>query len=89
MVPIVEYERKKFHLSEVAFNQLHHIMEETQDYQKKPILRMLEGQYLYVVKNDIFEAKKAYQEGIILARLLGDTSLTDIISEKMRDAMKE
>ncbi len=28
---------------------------------------MLEGQYLYVVKNDIFEAKKAYQEGIILA----------------------
>lgn len=50
---------------------------------------MLEGQYLYVVKNDIFEAKKAYQEGIILARLLGDTSLADIISEKMRDAMKE
>lgn len=89
MVPIVEYERKKFHLSEVAFNQLHRIMEETQDYQKKPILRMLEGQYLYVVKNDIFEAKKAYQEGIILARLLGDTSLADIISEKMRDAMKE
>ena len=34
MVPIVEYERKKFHLSEVAFNQLHRIMEETQDYQK-------------------------------------------------------
>ena len=89
MVPIVEYERKKFHLSEVAFNQLHRIMEETQDYQKKPILRMLEGQYLYVVKNDIFEAKKAYQEGKILARLLGDTSLADIISEKMRDAIKE
>ena len=89
MVPIVEYERKKFHLSEVAFNQLHRIMEETQDFQKKPILRMLEGQYLYVVKNDIFEAKKAYQEGIILARLLGDTSLADIMSEKMRDAMKE
>ena len=37
----------------------------------------------------IQEAKKAYQEGIILARLLGDTSLADIISEKMRDAMKE
>lgn len=89
MVPIVEYERKKFHLSEIAFNQLHRIMEETQDYQKKPILRMLEGQYLYVVKNDIFEAKKAYQEGIILARLLGDTTLADIMSEKMRDAMKE
>ncbi len=34
---------------------------------EKPILRMLEGQYLYVVKNDIFEAKKTYQEGIILA----------------------
>ena len=49
----------------------------------------VEGQYLYVVKNDIFEAKKAYQEGIILARLLGDSSLADNISEKMRDAMKE
>lgn len=35
MVPIVEYERKKFHLSEIAFDQLHRIMEETQDYQKK------------------------------------------------------
>ena len=89
MVPIVEYERKKFHLSEVAFNQLHHIMEETHDYQKKPILRMLEGQYLYVVKKDIFGAKKAYQEGIILARLLGDEFLVDTISEKMRDTMKE
>ena len=43
MVPIVEYERKKFHLSEIAFDQLHRIMEETQDYQKKPILKMLEG----------------------------------------------
>ena len=89
MVPIVEYERKKFHLSEIAFDQLHRIMEETQDYQKKPILRMLEGQYLYVVKKDIFGAKKAYQEGIILARLLGDEFLVDTISEKMRDTMKE
>lgn len=89
MVPIVEYERKKFHLSEIAFDQLHRIMEETQDYQKKPILKMLEGQYLYVVKKDIFGAKKAYQEGIILARLLGDESLVDTISEKMRDTMKE
>ena len=34
MVPIVEYERKKIHLSEIAFIQLHHIMEETQDYQE-------------------------------------------------------
>lgn len=89
MVPIVEYERKKFHLSEIAFDQLHRIMEETQDYQKKPLLRMLEGQYLYVVKKDIFGAKKAYQEGIILARLLGDEFLVDTISEKMRDTMKE
>ena len=89
MVPIVEYELKKFHLSEIAFDQLHRIMEETQDYQKKPLLRMLEGQYLYVVKKDIFGAKKAYQEGIILARLLGDESLVDTISEKMRDTMKE
>ena len=89
MVPIVEYERKKFHLSEIAFDQLHRIMEETQDYQKKPLLRMLEGQYLYVVKKDIFGAKKAYQEGIILARLLGDESLVDTISDKMRDTMKE
>lgn len=89
IVPIVEYERKKFHLSEIAFDQLHRIMEETQDYQKKPLLRMLEGQYLYVVKKDIFGAKKAYQEGIILARLLGDEFLVDTISEKMRDTMKE
>lgn len=89
MVPIVEYERKKFHLSEIAFDQLHRIMEETQDYQKKPILRMLEGQYLYVVKKDIFGAKKAYQEGIILARLLGDESIVDTISEKLRDTIKE
>ena len=89
MVPIVEYERKKFHLSEIALDQLHRIMEETQDYQKKPLLRMLEGQYLYVVKKDIFGAKKAYQEGIILARLLGDEFLVDTISEKMRDTMKE
>lgn len=89
MIPIVEYERKKFHLSEIAFDQLHRIMEETQDYQKKPLLRMLEGQYLYVVKKDIFGAKKAYQEGIILARLLGDEFLVDTISEKMRDTMKE
>ena len=89
MVPIVEYERKKFHLSEIAFDQLHRIMEETQDYQKKPLLRMLEGQYLYVVKKDIFGAKKAYQEGIILARLLGDESIVDTISEKLRDTIKE
>ena len=33
--------------------------------------------------------KRLNQEGIILARLLGDTSLADIMSEKMRDAMKE
>lgn len=89
MIPIVEYERKRFLLSEIAFNQLRLIMEETQDYQKKPILRMLEGQYLYFVKNDIFEAKKAYQEGIMLAKLLGEDSLAERISEKQKNDIKE
>lgn len=89
MIPIVEYERKRFLLSEIAFNQLRLIMEETQDYQKKPILRMLEGQYLYFVKNDIFEAKKAYKEGIMLAKLLGEDSLAERISEKQKNDIKE
>ena len=41
------------------------------------------------MKNDIFEAKKAYQEGIMLAKLLGEDSLAERISEKQKNDIKE
>lgn len=83
-IPGVEHERKEFYYTEQALHQLNLIMEETQDFQKKPILRMIEGQYLFYVKEDIEGAEKAYQEAILVAKLLGNDYLANKIAEEMK-----
>ena len=70
------------------FNKLNVIMELTEDYQKKPLIRMLEGEYELFVHKDEKKAQQYYEEGLTLARLLGHTFLSKKMAEEWNKELR-
>ena len=81
-IPGIECERKEFIYTKDTLNKLNVIMELTEDYQKKPLIRMLEGEYELFVHKDEKKAQQYYEEGLTLAKLLGHTFLSKKMSEE-------
>lgn len=81
-IPGIECERKEFIYTKDTLNKLNIIMELTEDYQKKPLIRMLEGEYELFVHKDEKKAQQYYEEGLTLARLLGHTFLSKKMAEE-------
>lgn len=81
-IPGIECERKEFIYTKDTLNKLNVIMELTEDYQKKPLIRMLEGEYELFVHKDEKKAQQYYEEGLTLARLLGHTFLSKKMAEE-------
>lgn len=87
-IPAVEHERKEYCYTKDVLEQLNQIMEETQDFQKKAILRVMEAQYAYYVEKDKEKAGQAYQDAILLARLLGNDYLAEKIAVEQENDFK-
>ena len=62
------------------------IMQNNLDFSKKPIVDMLEGKYLLFAKDDEATSKEKYLDASKLAKLQGDSFLSDkIIEEWIKD----
>ena len=87
-IPGIECERKEFIYTKDTLNKLNIIMELTEDYQKKPLIRMLEGEYELFVHKDEKKAQQYYEEGLTLARLLGHTFLSKKMAEEWNKELR-
>ena len=87
-IPGIECERKEFIYTKDTLNKLNVIMELTEDYQKKPLIRMLEGEYELFVHKDEKKAQQYYEEGLTLAKLLGHTFLSKKMAEEWNKELR-
>ncbi|MGT2828096.1 helix-turn-helix domain-containing protein, partial [Streptococcus himalayensis] len=83
IIPLyVESLRKEFRYSSQALTMLREIMEETQDFQKKPILLMLEWKYALFAQKDRDAAVGLYRDAKTLAQLFGNPFLVGKLEEE-------
>ena len=75
MVPTVEIFRCRFVHIHKAFQCLKEMMTSTQDYQKEPIIKMLEWKYSLVKEKDVDKARKLYEDALTLAKLFQNDNL--------------
>lgn len=64
------------------------IMQTNQDFQRKPIIDMLEGKYLLFARQDSEAAKQKYLDGAQCAKLFGDEALSDKIMLEWQTDLK-
>lgn len=86
-IPAVEHDRKDFRYTKEALKQLKYIMEETQDFQKKSIVYLMEAQYVYFYEHNSEKAEELYDQAILLSRLLGNEFLAQKIEEEKKQDM--
>lgn len=65
------------------------IMVRTQDYQKLPILRMINWKYALVVEGDAEKGAKFFEEAKLAARMIGDQHLQKKIDIEWESDLKE
>lgn len=79
-----EYKLYKFLLDTIKI-----VSKENQEFQKLPIIQMMEAKYFLFHENNIEKAKEAYEKSAQTALLLGDDFLKDsILSEFKQDLIK-
>lgn len=88
IIPTIEYLRKDVTYSKQIIVTLRKIMEKTQDFQKKPILLMLEWQYSLWVEYNNNKAEQLYQEAVTLASLLENHFLVKKLTEQWEEDIK-
>ncbi|KXT74736.1 Transcriptional regulator [Streptococcus sp. DD10] len=88
-VPYAEFIRKDFRYSKEVLECLNTIMTMTQDYQQKPLVKMMEWQYLLGYKQDVDGAKECYQEAVSLAKLFGNEFLAEKLTEEWEKDLKK
>ncbi|MGC6770090.1 helix-turn-helix domain-containing protein [Enterococcus sp. LJL51] len=64
------------------------IMQTNQDFQKKPIMDMIEGKYWLFSQKDTEQAYQKYMDGAQCARLFGDTILSEKIVQEWETDLK-
>lgn len=65
------------------------IMKKSQDFQKKPVINLLEGKYWLFAQKDKIKAQQKYEDGAQCAQLFGDFVLSDkIMAEWVLDLEK-
>ncbi|KXT68276.1 helix-turn-helix domain-containing protein [Streptococcus cristatus] len=89
MVPTVEIFRCRFAHTNKAFQRLNEIMTSTQDYQKEPIIKMLEWKYSLVKEKNIDKARKLYEDALTLAKLFQNENLTRQLQHEWEKNLEE
>lgn len=78
--------RKRFELFPAIFTALDNIMDQTQDFQKKPVLSMLKWKYELLAQNDTETAASYYEEAVAFAQLIANSYLVErLIAEWKQD----
>src|SRR5699024_12527055 len=73
----------------LLLNTINIVSKENQEFQKLPIIQMMEAKYLLFHEKNIGEAKKMYEKAAQTALLLGDDFLKDqILTECRKDLEK-
>lgn len=70
----------------LAIEALNWIANQTQDFQKKPIISMVE--WKYYIRKDFQQANQKYQEAKMMAQMLGNEQLTKKLDEEWQTDLK-
>ena len=68
---------------------LNHIMEKTQDFQKKPIILMLEWKLSLIIKNDYVSAEQFYQKSKLFADIIENSYLVTMLEKQWQEDLKK
>lgn len=67
---------------------LNHIMEKTQDFQKKPIILMLEWKLSLIINNDYVSAEQFYQKSKLFADIIENSYLVTMLEKQWQEDLK-
>ena len=68
---------------------LNQIMEKTQDFQKKPIVLMLEWKLSLIIEKDYVSAEQLYQKSKIFADIIGNSYLVTMLEKQWQEDLKK
>lgn len=74
-------------LFDIAVTKLNDIVEKTRDFQKKPIILMVE--WKYYIQSDFNQANQKYQEAKMMAQMLGNEHLVGKLDEEWKQDIKK
>ena len=88
-IPYIEIARKQTLYTETIIQTLNDIMDVTQDFQKEPLVKMLEWKYQLLKGAEFEQAKPLFEEAILLAKLFKNNFLAMKLTEEWEADVKE
>ena len=88
-IPYIEIARKQTLYTETIIQTLNEIMDVTQDFQKEPLVKMLEWKYQLLKGAELEQAKPLFEEAILLAKLFKNNFLAMKLTEEWEADVKE
>lgn len=89
MTSYIEIARKQTLYTETIIQTLNDIMDVTQDFQKEPLVKMLEWKYQLLKGAELEQAKPLFEEAILLAKLFKNNFLAMKLTEEWEADVKE
>ena len=89
MTSYIEIARKQTLYTETIIQTLNDIMDVTQDFQKEPLVKMLEWKYQLLKGAELEQAKPLFEEAILLAKLFKNNFLAMKLTEEWEANVKE
>ena len=89
MTSYIEIARKQTLYTETIIQTLNDIMDVTQDFQKEPLVKMLEWKYQLLKGAELEQAKPLFEEAILLAKLFKNDFLAMKLTEEWEADVKE
>ena len=89
MTSYIEIARKQTLYTETIIQTLNDIMDVTQDFQKEPLVKMLEWKYQLLKGAELEQAKPLFKEAILLAKLFKNNFLAMKLTEEWEVDVKE
>lgn len=89
MTSYIEIARKQTFYTETIIQTLNDIMDVTQDFQKEPLVKMLEWKYQLLKGAELEQAKPLFEEAILLAKLFKNNFLAMKLTEEWEADVKE
>ena len=89
MTSYIEIARKQILYTETIIQTLNDIMDMTQDFQKEPLVRILEWKYQLLKGAELEQAKPLFEEATLLAKLFKNDFLVMKLTEEWEADVKE
>ena len=89
MTSYIEIARKQTLYTETIIQTLNDIMDVTQDFQKEPLVKMLEWKYQLLKGAELEQAKPLFEEAILLAKLFKNNFLAMKLTEEWEADVKQ